>query len=193
MSTTTWIWVRHAATAATGGFCGRLDVDVVPFEGVLVAELAVSHPDVVLVSPLLRARATAKIICRSISGDSQVRDDLVEQSFGDWEGRDYAVSQGAMPDDLDGMAAFRPPAGESFVDVIERVRAAMRAIEAEHAGKRLWLVAHAGVIRAALAVALGCPASAGLGFAIDHLSATGMTSFGDAGWRVDYVNRPACA
>lgn len=192
MPATTWIWIRHAATAPGGGFCGRLDVDVVPFHGTVTAELAAAEPNVVLVSPLRRARATADVICAPLGCRRDVRDDLVEQSFGDWEGRDHAAARGVLPDDLEGMAAFRPPAGESFVDVVHRVQAAMQAIEAAHAGKRLWLIAHAGVIRAALAVALGIPAARALGFAVDPLSATSMTSFGGAGWRVDYVNRPAC-
>lgn len=193
MSATRWIWFRHAATAPSAGFCGRLDVDVLPFQATLVGEWAVSRPDALLVSPLRRARSTAAVICQSLGLPQDLRDGLVEQSFGDWEGRDYTVSQGLMPDTLDGMAAFRPPAGESFDDVVARVRAAMREIEADHAGRTLWLIAHAGTIRAALAVALDMPAARALGFAVDHLSATAMTSFGGAGWRVDYVNRPACA
>jgi len=193
VSTTNWIWLRHAKAAQGAGFCGRLDPDVLPFSVRLSQDMPASRDDVLLVSPLRRARSTADALFAAHGLRAQVQGGLVEQSFGEWEGRDHAVAQGLMPEDLEGIAAFRPPGGESFADVVARVREAVRAIEAEHAGGRLWLVAHAGVIRAALAVALDIPAARALGFAVDHLSATAMTSFGGQGWRVDYVNRPACA
>jgi alpha-ribazole phosphatase len=147
---------------------------------------------VLLTSSLKRARSTAAGLFGPVGEKSIICEDFAEQSFGDWEGQPYDIAQGRLPDDLDAMAAFRPPGGESFEDVVTRTRAAMERLEALYGGQSLVVVSHAGVIRAALAVALDIPAGRALGFAVDPLSATSMTSFAGAGWRVDYVNRPAC-
>ena len=87
-----------------------------------------------------------------------------------------------------------PHAGESFVEVIGRVSAAIRRLVAAHPGRDIIAVAHGGTIRAALALALGLDPEAALAFMIencsitrlDHIEGPGMGH----GWRVVAVNRP---
>lgn len=69
-----------------------------------------------------------------------------ELDFGDWEGRPWS----SLPrDELDAwsrdVAGYRMPGGESFLDLVDRTRGALAALDAPHV-----IVAHAGTIRAAL-------------------------------------------
>ncbi|RME67229.1 MAG: histidine phosphatase family protein, partial [Alphaproteobacteria bacterium] len=113
---------------------------------------------------------------------------LWEQDFGAWEG----VAYDKLPDlgalSLAALAAHRPPGGESFADVCARTQAALADMLASRRGQTLCLCAHAGSIRAALALALGA-VSAALCFRIDYLSLTVLRHFGDARWSVDGVNQ----
>ena len=87
-----------------------------------------------------------------------------------------------------------PPGGESFIDVIGRVSAAIHRLVEAHPGQDIIAVAHGGTIRAALALALGLDPEAALAFTIencsitriDHIDGPGMGH----GWRVVTVNRP---
>jgi broad specificity phosphatase PhoE len=49
------------------------------------------------------------------------------------------------------------PSGEGFEDLRVRACAAAAALRAEHAGDRVAMVAHGGVVRAIVAEALGLP------------------------------------
>ena len=84
------------------------------------------------------------------------------------------------------LAAHRPPTGESFLDVYERVTPALQDLAA-HGGK-VAIVAHAGVIRAALGLALG-QAAQGLAFQIAPLSLTSIIAVPGGGWSISGVNR----
>lgn len=70
-----------------------------------------------LSSDLLRARQTAEALGLPV----ETRRDLRERSFGEWEGRPYldvTADLEAMPGDR---LLARPPGGESFTDLWERV------------------------------------------------------------------------
>ena len=43
---------------------------------------------------------------------------------------------------------YRPPGGESWVDVALRVRSLLRDVRTDHAGRRVWVVTHQAVIMA---------------------------------------------
>ena len=81
------------------------------------------------------------------------------------------------------LADHRPPGGESFADVCARVAPALAALP----GGRTAIVAHAGVARAALALALGSP-GLGLAFEVAPLSLTVLRRH-PGGWSVACVNR----
>ena len=79
---------------------------------------------------------------------------------------------------------MRPPGGESFIDMLARVGAAIDRIE----GPEILVVAHAGPIRAALAKALDLTPAGALSLCIDPLSLTCLVRHSDA-WLVEFVNR----
>ncbi|MCA1941739.1 MAG: histidine phosphatase family protein, partial [Caenispirillum bisanense] len=125
----------------------------------------------VVTSGLGRCTATAAAL--ALSGPAEPA--LAEQHFGAWQGRTWNdlptfETAGFWRDPAFG----RPPGGESFADQMARVKEAVGRLTAAHEGRDIVAVAHAGTIRAALALALGLedrPAAA-LSFAIDPLSLT---------------------
>ena len=107
-----------------------------------------------------------------------------EQDFGAWEGRPFSdlPDLGALsPDDL---AAHCPPGGESFADLCHRVGPALTRVAT---GGRVAVVAHAGVVRAGLALALGAVPQA-LSFEVAPLSVTRLRRLAGNGWSVTAVN-----
>lgn len=179
---TTLTLIRHAPIlhdAATGPvLCGRTDRPADLSDRAGLARLAQALPAVpALCSPALRVRQTAAALGLTPRSDAA----LWEQDFGAWDG----LSPAEVPDlgrlSAADLAAHRPPGGESFVDLCARVWPALGAIEGDHV-----IVAHAGVIRAALAMALGT-VSAGLAFRIDAPSLTQVQRAGDV-WAICRVN-----
>ena len=77
----------------------------------------------------------------------------------------------------------------SFLDLIERTKRVTARAGAQFNGQTIAVIAHAGVIRAAVALALDMPPHRGLSLCIDPLSVTSLTDHGDGGWAVDHVNR----
>jgi alpha-ribazole phosphatase len=53
--------------------------------------------------------------------------------------------------------AFTPPAGEPVLDFAERVLGSIQRLARQHAGQRVLLVTHGGVMRLLLARARGLP------------------------------------
>jgi alpha-ribazole phosphatase len=177
--------IRHAPALHEGRLAGRRDVSADVEDGAAIARLrAMLGPvDAVVSSPALRCRQTAGALFPDTAPTLDPR--LWEQDFGAWEGLPFAdmPDLGAMrPADL---AAHRPPGGESFADVCTRVAPALKDI-ARREG-RTAIIAHAGTVRAGLAMALGhIPAA--LAFSIAPLSVTRLMPCGDS-WAIDYVNR----
>ena len=66
-------------------------------------------------------------------------------------------------------------------------------MSAENAGGDLIVVAHAGTIRAALALALDLPLNSALSMSVSNLSLTKIDAFKEANpfaWRVEFANLP---
>jgi alpha-ribazole phosphatase len=198
---TRWWWVRHAPTVAPAGTLnGRSDVAADLSDTAAVAGLARSLPAgaVWLVSPLRRTVATAEALLGAgarAAGDPVAEADLMEQNFGAWEGGGYDQMDDGFWDDP---VSNRPPGGESFAEVTSRVGGAIGRWNESSAGRDIVAVAHAGVVRAALALALGGRAAEALRFAIDPLSLTRLDRVAGGGaadesWAIVCVNRPSGA
>ncbi len=181
------IIIRHAASRPAGRIAGRLDVSAqLPEDEILagarrrLAELDV--PSRVIASPARRCLESAAALCPKAAIQQDAR--LWEQDFGDWEGLESA----AMPDlgmlNRAGIATFRPPSGESFLDVAARAGAALAEIAA--AGSAL-IFGHAGTVRAGLGLALGS-APLGLAFEVAPFSATRLRALPDGQWSIGFVN-----
>lgn len=134
---------------------------------VLAASLAALAPAAIYTSPLARALETAVAIA-SVHGLAPVRvDDLREIDFGDADGLTFdelpdSIQHGLLKDP----AGVRFPGGESYLGLQERVCSALAQIVADHSGRTVIVVSHAGSIRAALAGWLSMPGEAS--FRIDQ-------------------------
>ena len=155
--------IRHAEPDedARGRCYGRLDVGLSPTGLASAERLAESlrpvQLDAVYVSPRLRAVQTANALGASRNVDDRLR----ELDFGQFEGRTYDEIEREQPEFfrswMETPTLVRFPGGESYAELRERVAAAVDEIVAANDGRTVALVSHGGVIRAALAVALGLP------------------------------------
>lgn len=174
---TLWI-VRHgesagnvARDAAQAARSPRIDIDLrdvdVPLSPLgLQQATALGHwftdmppdarPDVLLVSPYLRARQTAEQIADAggfVPGftDREVDERLREKELGllDRLTR-YGIEQD-FPEQAElrrrvGKFYHRPPCGESWCDVILRLRSALDTISLHYSGRRVLVVGHQVVV-----------------------------------------------
>lgn len=111
-------------------------------------------PTVVLSSPFVRARATAdEIVAASGLADLDVVVDerLREKEFGVLDGLTKIGIEECHPDQAEhrrslGKFYHRPPGGESWCDVILRLRSVMDSLAIEYADDRVLVVAHQVVV-----------------------------------------------
>jgi probable phosphoglycerate mutase len=113
-----------------------------------------AQPEIVLTSPYLRARDTAHILIEEsgIKPAATVVDERFrEKEFGILD-RLTATGIAAMhPEQADlrkllGKFYFRPPGGESWCDVILRLRSALEMISREYCGCKVLIVCHSVVV-----------------------------------------------
>ncbi len=111
----------------------------------------------VVSSPLQRARATATAAADALGLTVQVDDDLIETDFGEWEGLTFLEAAQRHPD-VHGAwlrdTGLRPPGGESFDDVAQRVQRARDRIIAAHGAGTVLVVSHVTPIKTLLRLAL---------------------------------------
>lgn len=183
-ATTELILIRHAPALAGGRLCGRTDVpaDCSDAERFAALRAAVGEPGRIVTSPALRCRQTCTALWPGIAAAADP--DLWEQDFGRWEG----CATGDIPDlgrlSPDDLARHRPPEGESFADLCARTAPALTRLAG---GGRVTIVAHAGTVRAALALAFGAVPPA-LAFEVAPLSLTRLLALSGAGWSIGAVN-----
>jgi broad specificity phosphatase PhoE len=206
MTTTRWWWIRHAPVTSRAGWCyGQEDWPADCSDTAAFAVLANLLPrDAVWVtSHLQRTQQTAAAIGAAgypLPQPVLVEPDLVEQSFGAWQGRHHDELRQA-PDSVYtrfwlAPARHQPPGGESFAQVVERVQRAIDRLTAAHRGRDIVAVTHGGTIRAALGVALGLDPETALSFTVENLSVTRLDHIPDGGlaggdaWRIARVNQP---
>jgi 2,3-bisphosphoglycerate-dependent phosphoglycerate mutase len=113
-------------------------------------------PEVVLSSPYVRARQTAKAICEAGGVTETARQPIVderlrEREFGVFDRLTTAGIREKYPDLADHRALLgkfyhRAPGGESWADVILRLRGALDTISLHHADRRVLIVCHQVVV-----------------------------------------------
>lgn len=119
------------------------------------AKPAVERPDLLLASPYARARATAELFCNAGGADDHepIRRDerLREKEFGILDGLTTAGVAALEPEqaefrELLGKFYHRPPGGESWYDVIFRLRSLMDTVALHYAGRRVMIIADQAVV-----------------------------------------------
>lgn len=114
------------------------------------------RPEVVFVSPYARALRTAALI-RDAGGlnlgavPDVVDERLREKEFGVLDRLTSMGIKELYPDEAERRSAlgkfyYRPPAGESWCDVILRLRSALHTISLHHSGRRVLIVGHQVVV-----------------------------------------------
>jgi broad specificity phosphatase PhoE len=109
-----------------------------------------SRPDVLLCSPYVRARQTLERVAAGMGADPAciVQDErLREREFGIFDGLTRLGVEDRYPDQARALTAIgkfyhRPPGGESWCDVILRLRSVMDTLALEYRHCRVLVVAH---------------------------------------------------
>jgi len=111
-------------------------------------------------SDLRRSVETARIILGDRAGQVTVLPGMREISMGRWEGLPMEEVRCTLPEEYERRGArpdcHRPPGGENFIDLRERVLPLFETILRDESGPAL-LVGHAGVNRVILCHLLGMP------------------------------------
>jgi broad specificity phosphatase PhoE len=150
------------------------------------------RPAAWLATPLSRTQLTAEAIFAAGYPEQQLRiePDFIEQDFGDWQGvpmQDFSTRMGITKHPFWPIAAAeRPPGGESFAEMIERVGAALDRLRQTHAGDVV-VISHGGAIRAACAHALRLDPHQALSLAVDNISLTRLEA-NNSDWRLISLN-----
>ena len=128
--------------------CGRTDQPLTEL-GLQQARLLAERTkdlkiDVILSSPLLRARQTAEPTAALHGLEILVDDRLIEQDYGIYEGVSR-FDEGFLANKRH--FAFRYPGGESMMDVAARVYSLLEEIRETYAGQNVLLLCHGGICR----------------------------------------------
>jgi alpha-ribazole phosphatase len=181
------VLIRHAPAETGGRLCGRRDVPAMLDDTAALARLAAALAGVrtVVTSPALRCRQTAGALFPEAAAREDAR--LWEQDFGAEDGMAYADLPDLGPLAREALAGRCAPGGESFAEMVARVTPALEALAAEAAAAGpIAVVAHAGTVRAGLALALGAVPAA-LAFEVAPLSVTRLRCL-DGAFSVVCVN-----
>jgi uncharacterized phosphatase len=141
-----------------------------------VAKLSGTEWEVIVSSPLSRARETAAIIADGLGIElGRSYDELIERDYGEAEGATEEEIQERWPD-------RQYPGLESLDSVVARGRAALDRIDAEYGRCNTLIVCHGTIIRYTLASLAGRP--------FDHILNGSISTFEREGddWRVLTVN-----
>ncbi|NCC24944.1 MAG: histidine phosphatase family protein, partial [Deltaproteobacteria bacterium] len=147
------------------------------------------RPEVVLCSPLVRAKDSAAILVGADGPKLIVVPDLAEIDLGDWEGLTVAEVQTRFPGEYErrgrDLAGYRPRGGESFEDLARRTVPVLESLPGK--GPVL-VVAHAGVNRVLFCHVLGLPLANLFRLGQDP-GCLNVLQAGDKGWLAKVMNR----
>lgn len=183
---TVTLLLRHGQTplSAERRFAGRGDVPLTK-EGVRQAaqaakRLARAGVDVVVSSPLRRARVTAEMVAQAAGVPLVIDDDFAEADFGEWEGLTFAEAGRRWPDELAAWVASpdaAPPGGESFAMLALRVLTGLDRLLEGHRHQTAVIVSHVTPIKTLVCRALLAPPEAMFRMNLDVSSLTRIDLF----------------
>ncbi len=166
--------LRHGETELGGGLRGSLDDALTEKGWAQMHEAVIGQGpwDRLVSSPLQRCARFAEELGAQRDLSVSLDKDLQELHFGAWEGQSAAA---LMETDAEALGlfwadpyGFTPPQGEPVSDFSARVLAAVMRLHAAHAGERVLLVSHGGVMRLLLARARGLPREQLLNVEVGH-------------------------
>lgn len=109
------------------------------------------RPTAVVSSPYRRARQTAEIVAAGLDVPFVVDERVRERDLGAFDGmtwigieQEYAAESRRRA--RVGKYYYRPPGGESWCDVVLRVRQVLLELQERFAGERLWVFSHQATI-----------------------------------------------
>ncbi|MFF5207027.1 bifunctional RNase H/acid phosphatase [Streptosporangium sp. NPDC000396] len=168
---TSLLLLRHGETplSVERRFSGLGDPELTP-NGIAQANAAADKLSrkpydiqVVVSSPLKRARVTAEIVAARLGLEVIVEEGLKETNFGDWEGHTFTEIQRRWPDELAAWLAdpsAAPPSGESFEEAARRVQATGDRLVERYEGKTILAISHVTPIKMLIRFALLAPPDA---------------------------------
>lgn len=191
---TTLCLIRHGETAwnAERRIQGQLDIPLNPTgeaqARATAAALAGKRFDAAFCSDLARAHATAQAVADALGLALNPEPQLRERHYGLFQGLTYAEAEQRHPLDFARHSAREPDyafplGGESLAAFALRVEAALARIAALHAGGRVLVVTHGGVLDIAHRLAAGKTLSQPRDFALPN-AALNWIAHEPAGWRL---------
>lgn len=163
----TLYFLRHGQTAysETGGYCGTPanDPGLTPAGIEMANAFAAAYTSVpwnaIFVSPLRRTIETAQPICDATKIPMQLKPELQEIAYGEWEGMQPKEVDRQFHDAyvrwLTDPAWNAPPGGEKAVDIALRGWKLIQEVEQTYKDGNVLLVSHKATIRIMLCVLLG--------------------------------------
>jgi len=158
------VLIRHGeAENAKGRAIGHTDLPLSETgkiqAGMLAENLGETTFKTFLASPLTRTMQTASFITAANGMTPAPCPEFKEINLGQWDGLSYEKIKADFPDEyrkrgLD-IAGYRPPEGENFLDLKNRVAPALKAITEEQSPTII--ITHAGVIRVIMHLILDFP------------------------------------
>ncbi len=162
--------IRHTQTNTPKGLCyGQSDVALAnnfldDARDVLKKLPAIQTEDKVFSSSLSRCSRLANLLSDDVIFDTR----LLEVNFGDWENVAFSEIE---PEHLshwtENFVTLAPPNGESFSLLCQRVASFWQDV-IQFESERIFIVTHAGVIRALLAEILQLPPANAFQFRVDY-------------------------
>jgi probable phosphoglycerate mutase len=147
----------------------------------------------IVTSPLQRCSAFANALVEKHRLPVRIEQDFREVSMGRWEGLTHDEIEARWPDEFKAFYtnphSNRPQGAEALEHFGRRVAEAFNRVTAEYRGEHVLVVAHAGVIRAALGYVLQSDPAAWYRTRVDN---AGITRFlhNEHGFRLEFHNRP---
>ena len=109
------------------------------------------RPDLVLSSPYRRAADTARAALEDLGAEVLLDERLRERDLGLFDGLTGKGIRARYPEESErrshvGKFYYQPPSGESWADVVLRVRSLLADLREGYDGARVWLFSHQAVI-----------------------------------------------
>jgi broad specificity phosphatase PhoE/ribonuclease HI len=185
---TTTLLLRHGQTSLSVDrrFAGRGDYPLTETgqqqAAAAAARLAARRIDMIVSSPLQRARRTAEAAAETTGAALAIEDGLMETDFGEWEGLTFGEAAERWPNEMSAWLAdpeVAPPGGESFAAAARRVLPALDRVLAAYQGATVLVVSHVTPIKTLICKAVLAPPAALFRIHLDLASLTEIDWFED--------------